>query len=288
LVLRFVDATGPVPALQAVLPMAVGSLLLLLALSLVTHRSRLALASGGLLVIGVVGAAPWLWPREFPEPSTADTVVLAANLEFGQGDLSEVVDLVRHHDVDALVLLEATSRTAEQVTEGPLADLLPHLSGQVRDDAGGTLVLTADPHLELADPPEGTFTQVAVRVQGSGGDWTLLAVHPAPPLLTTSERWRTDLAALQAWVEGRGEERLVLTGDFNASQGHPAFRALADGMVDAHREVGAGWVRTWPMESTVPPFIQLDHILVRGFEVHDAGVANVRGSDHRAVWARLG
>nr|WP_281496876.1 endonuclease/exonuclease/phosphatase family protein [Ornithinimicrobium sp. F0845] len=203
--------------------------------------------------------------------------------------MAEIVALVRQYDVDALVLLEATARTGDQVAHGSLSDLLPHVSGQVREDAGGTLVLTAEPHVELPDPPAGTFTQVAVRVQGAGGDadWTLVAVHPAPPLLTTSDRWRDDLAALQAWVEGHREGRLVLAGDFNASQGHPAFRALSDGMVDAHREAGAGWVRTWPMGSPVPPFIQLDHVLARGFAVQDAGVADLTGSDHRAVWARL-
>ena len=40
---------------------------------------------------------------------------------------------------------------------------------------------------------------------------------------------------------------LVLAGDFNASADHPGYRQVADGLVDAHRAVGAGWVRTWPL-----------------------------------------
>ncbi len=83
------------------------------------------------------------------------------------------------------------------------------------------------------------------------------------------------------------DEPLVLAGDFNASQAHPAFRLMADGLVDAHRAAGLGWVRTWPQGRRVPPFVQLDHVLERGFDVLHAGVVGVVGTDHAAVWARL-
>lgn len=324
---RFLDLTGPVPAIQAALPMALLSLLVLLVLSLVGREPVLAAATGLLLLVGAVGAAPWFWPHRAGPSADSDTVVLAANLEFGRGSMAEIVELVRERDVDALVLLEATPATAERLADSPLTQLLPHVSGTVRDDAGGTLVLTADPHVELADPPDSTFTQVAVRVEGpaSGGcsgeeqgrgrsdeqgwdrgearsgtvgagtdvdatvgqGWTLVAVHPAPPLVTTSSTWRADLKALEAWVAANDDDCLVLAGDFNASQAHPAFRALAATLTHAHRETGAGWVRTWPMGSRLPPFVQLDHVLARGFGVEEAGVADVPGSDHRAVWARL-
>lgn len=289
LALRFLDLTGPVPAVQSLLPLALGSLVLLLGLSLLRRCSSLALASGLLLTVGVVGSAPWFWPGHSSPPASSDTVVLAANLQYGQGEMTEIVELVRHHEADALVLLEATSGTADQIAAGPLGDLLPHVSGEVREDAGGTLVLTAAPHTALSDPPMGTFLQVAVQIEGVGpqGDWSLVAVHPAPPLLVTSERWRADLASLQAWVDGNDDDRLVLAGDFNASQAHPAFRAVAQDLVQAHREAGAGWVRTWPMGTALPAYIQLDHVLVRGFAVQDAGVADIAGSDHRLVWARL-
>jgi endonuclease/exonuclease/phosphatase (EEP) superfamily protein YafD len=58
-------------------------------------------------------------------------------------------------------------------------------------------------------------------------------------------------------------------------------------MTDAHRAAGLGWVRTWPMGSGVPPFIQLDHMLERGLQVVDAGTVTIADTDHRAIWARL-
>jgi len=79
---------------------------------------------------------------------------------------------------------------------------------------------------------------------------------------------------------------VVLAGDFNASADHPGYRQVAEGLVDAHRATGAGWVRTWPVgHRLAPPFVQLDHVLARGLTVTCAGSAPVEGSDHTSVWA---
>lgn len=59
-------------------------------------------------------------------------------------------------------------------------------------------------------------------------------------------------------------------------------------MTDAHRAAGRGWVHTWPQASAIPPFIQLDHVLVRRLGVVDAGQVTVPGTDHAMVWARVG
>jgi endonuclease/exonuclease/phosphatase (EEP) superfamily protein YafD len=62
---------------------------------------------------------------------------------------------------------------------------------------------------------------------------------------------------------------------------------MEEGLLDAHRATGGGWVRTWPQGRRIPRFVQLDHILVRGFSAVEAGVAPVRGTDHAAVWATV-
>jgi len=41
------------------------------------------------------------------------------------------------------------------------------------------------------------------------------------------------------------------------------------------------------MGSRIPPFIQLDHVLVHGLQVVDAGTVTIAHTDHRAIWARL-
>lgn len=78
-----------------------------------------------------------------------------------------------------------------------------------------------------------------------------------------------------------------MAGASNFSQAHPAFREVAAGMEHAHRAVAAGWVRTWPVGGPVPAFVQLDHVLGRGFAVVDAGLLGISGTDHRLTWARL-
>ena len=45
--------------------------------------------------------------------------------------------------------------------------------------------------------------------------------------------------------------------------------------------------RTWPTGLVIPPVIHIDHILIRGLSVVDAGTETIPGSDHAAVWARL-
>jgi endonuclease/exonuclease/phosphatase (EEP) superfamily protein YafD len=84
-----------------------------------------------------------------------------------------------------------------------------------------------------------------------------------------------------------------MAGDFNATAAHPAFRRFGDvGLRDAHREVGAGPVTTWP-RFAFPGLAQLDgwfhidHVLARGLAATDAGVVRIPGSDHDAVWAEL-
>jgi len=133
------------------------------------------------------------------------------------------------------------------------------------------------------------FDQPIVSIRRSSGQVALRAVHSLPPSPSETTQWRSGLADLQAWRELQPvNQPLVMAGDFNSSQSHPGFRQVAETMADAHRAAGQGWAPTWPQgRRVIRPFIQLDHVLVRGLGVVDAGVVHVPGTDHAAVWARL-
>jgi len=73
-----------------------------------------------------------------------------------------------------------------------------------------------------------------------------------------------------------GDEPVLLAGDMNLWG--PPIHAL---MGQWRRAVKG---KTWPAWR---PHSQLDHILVRGLSVLDAGVWPTSGSDHRPVWARV-
>lgn len=288
--LRWAD-TGAVAvvALQCALPVAGASLTLLLAIAMFARRWVIAAMTALLIVPMVWLASPWWFQEQGGVVVGARINVMSVNMLYGRADLAALEDAVRERRVDALVLLEITPDAVDRLDASDIPQALPHRSGQARTDAGGTMVLTAMPHQPVADVPDLVFDQVAVEVQGSDGGpdapWLLFGAHPAPPTLP---QWRGDLAALTTWA-GRADPQmpLVMAGDFNASSGHPAFRELEADLTDAHRATAAGWVRTWPSQSVVPAFVQLDHVLASGLQVIDAGTMPIPGSDHDAVWADL-
>ena len=283
-VLRWVDAPGPAPVVQALLVPAALTLPVLLVLAL--HRRRWPVVAGALVLGVVLGyvAAPWLGGPRLGR-SEGDLVVAAANLQFGAGDLADVEELVREQGVDVLVLAEASAATEEWLHGSWLEEQLPHRSGRSAEDAGGTLVLTRRPHEQLASPEGTGFDQVVVEVDGV----RVVGAHTFPPLMLSSARWRAELALVERWLQGVEDGPLVVAGDLNASTGHPALRDLmaTNGLLDAHQVAGRGWVRSWHVGSVVPGFVHVDHVLVRGRPVADAGTTRVGDTDHLAVWARV-
>ncbi len=185
------------------------------------------------------------------------------------------------------MLLEITPDALTRIEASGIPEMLPHPSGRPRADAGGTMIFTKEPHQEFSDVPASQFDQVAVEIERpSASPWLLLAAHPVPPTLAS---WSQELTDLRAWRNRQNADvPLVMAGDFNASSAHPGFRGLESGMTDAQRATGSGWVRTWPQESLLPTFVDLDHVLFRGFGVVTSGVTVIGNTDHAAVWARLG
>lgn len=305
--LPYVDADGLLPMLQALLPVAglVGLVVVVL-----TLLARMRLAA----LVAAVASLALLWPvlplssRPEPAPGAAPVRVMSLNVEFGQADPAAVVAAVREHRVDALVLLEMTPQHWAALSRAGLTQVLPHATGTTRPDAGGTVVAArrpltcpgARPGAEAACPsvrstPSGDidglgvgddpFDQVTARL----ADGTLVrGAHPFPPSPTLGMSWwRDGLGRLGQWARDHaGEPRLVVAGDLNAGDVHPLFREVTTGLTRGPR--GAlPWTRTWPLEYPVPPFVQIDHVLSRGFAVTDEGVLTVPGTDHAAVWAEL-
>ncbi|MFV0257326.1 MAG: endonuclease/exonuclease/phosphatase family protein [Acidimicrobiales bacterium] len=285
--LRWVDLTGPIPAVQALSPLIGLSLLVVVGGALALHRRALAGVAGAALLVMAATALPLVLGSSKPHED-GDLVILSSNLQFGGGSLADVEAAVDRLDVTVLVLLEVTPEAEAALDASTLSDRLPFRNGRSRTGPAGTMILTRHPQRPLADQPHLAFDQVAVEIDDPGGAWSLLAVHPLPPLLRESTHWRGDLDELTQWRARQDTDRLVIAGDFNASAAHPGFRELTAGMTDAHRAVGAGWVRTWPDGGLLGSgFVQIDHVVSRGVTTVDAGTVTVADTDHVAVWARL-
>lgn len=287
--LRWVDSTARVvPVAQAAFPIAGLGALLALVLAASIRSWRLCAAALIVAVLPGALAVQSLIPHTV-SAADSDEVIMVSNLEFGRADASAIVKEVRQRQVTSLVLVEVSPASWEALKTAGITTSLPHHLGRQSEDAGGTMILSAHP-LELIDDGRQPrrFDEPAARVKAPERPYVLHSVHPLPPQGRLVGRWREHLRDLEAWRAAQpADVPLVMAGDFNASSAHPGFRGVADTMTDAQRATGAGWVRTWPRGRPYPPFVQIDHVLVRRMDVVDAGTAVIPQTDHAAVWARV-
>lgn len=289
---RWLDfANTWVAALQAIVPIAGAGILTASAVAALLRRRRTALAGALASVCVLAVSAPSLWAvvhRPDASPRAGDLVVLSSNLQLGGADPRRIAATVDELDVDVLVLLEVTPEAEAALAAQGLRRRLPHAVGAAEPGASGTLVWSRHPLTPLPLPASSVrdLGQPAATVQTPAGPVTLRAVHPLPPTLPGP--WHASLTELGQWARSQPSGiPLVLAGDANATSDHPVLRAAAAGLVDAHAATGTGWP-TWPVGRTrLPPFAQIDHVLVRGCTPVAAGTGQLPGTDHAYAWARL-
>ena len=295
---RWLDqATFVVAVVQALVPVAGIVVVATTLVSAVARRRRTTLVGAVASVVVLVGAAPFVIPSGRADPGPDGIVVMSSNLQYGGADAVALTERGRALDVDILVLLEVTPSAVDLLRAAGLEAMLPFVSGHPRAGADGTMIRSRFPLTELPTPTfpgEVNLSQPVARVDLPGTSSTpagrpmlIRAVHPMPPTDPNLGFWRSSLDGLATWAHSQPDGiPLVLAGDFNASADHPGYRQVADGLVDAHRAVGAGWVRTWPLGRLwLPPFVQIDHVLARGLTVTGAGSEVIAGTDHALVWA---
>lgn len=278
------------PVVQSAFPFVGAVAIAWAALGFVFLRRRLAFVLPAVVVALVPAslAVGTLRPVTVAASPT-DEVVAASNLEFGAADPRSLLAELVGQKVSTLVLTEVTPEAAAAFDDAGGLAAFPHRVGRAQPGADGTVILSKHPLTAISEVHvPGLFDQPVGTVHVPAGDYTLRAMHPYPPTSRLVRGWHRQLGEAANWVAAQPSGTpLVLAGDVNSSAAHPAFRRLADGLLDAHGSTGAGWVRTWPQGRTIPPFVQLDHILVRDGQVVDAGTATIPGTDHALVWARL-
>ncbi|MGO4597868.1 endonuclease/exonuclease/phosphatase family protein [Terrabacter sp. 2RAF25] len=291
--LRWVDSTAYlVVVLQTAGPFVLIGLALLTVAALVLRRWAMALPVVVALAVAIAVAAPSFRASSTPK-ADPDLTVMSANVWIGSANANQLMDAVRFHAVDVLVLVEATPALVQRLDAEGAGDYFNQREGVARPGTfTGTLVLSryplsvrnagTDPAVE--DTPSA---QPELDVTAPNGTVRLKVAHPTAPLRGDTVEWRAGLRALQTWKERLdGDELVVMAGDFNADYGHPGLRDLAQGLEDAQRTDGQGWVRTWPFAGNrLPAFVQLDHLLSRGLTVVSAGQVAINRADHAAVWA---
>jgi len=286
--LRWVDTTAyPVVVLQTAAPFVAIGLLLLAVTTAALRRWWVLVPVGVALLVAAAQVVPAFVSHASPD-ATRDLTVMSSNLGAGRAQPTQLMDTVRFHAVDVLVLTEVTPAALEGLSRDGADSYFRHRAGDAEVDGyAGTMVLSRYPLREVAADLGGSPNrQPEVLVTLDGVELRVQTAHPAAPVPGQTAEWRAGLLALQAWKERQtGTGPILLVGDFNSSSANPGFRAVANGLDDAQRATGSGWVRTWPYAgSRLPPFVQLDHVLSRGLTVIDSGQVAMNGTDHAAVW----
>jgi endonuclease/exonuclease/phosphatase family metal-dependent hydrolase len=176
-----------------------------------------------------------------------------------------------------------------ELREAGLRRRLPNAIVSLRTGASGAAIYSRLPLRELAEDPVHPFRQSRAELTlPEGSHVRLVDVHPYPPGRGNVDIWEEALESLPTTAAG---VPWVLAGDFNATLDQSELRDVIDGGYrDAGEVAGEGLEPTWPAGAWARrlPGVTIDHVLAdRRLGIADYAVADLSGSDHRAVWALL-
>ncbi|MFF5766395.1 endonuclease/exonuclease/phosphatase family protein [Streptomyces tanashiensis] len=282
------DAVTPVPQLLSLLPWLTVPAGLAVLLAAAARRRALSLVA-----VVVLAATAWTLLPYGPDTTTAHGPVvarlrvLAANVEFSRATAALISTIRLEHP--HLVLVSECDPACGRALTTAFAAELPHHASVEGAGSTGSVLLSAYPLRDRAALPAAMGMPGATAEIGGRSVRVQLA-HPLPPLPRQVHRWKRELARVRDAAARHTGGPLLLAGDFNASQDHAALRAVLDAgrLHDAARLAGAARTPTWPAEGPLPPYVQIDHVLVSDdFTVRGVRFPHLAGTDHRAVLADL-
>ncbi|WP_432127095.1 endonuclease/exonuclease/phosphatase family protein [Streptomyces sp. bgisy082] len=286
---RLLDTDGitPVPQLLSFLPWLTVPAGLGLLLAAVARRRGLAFTAAVVLAATAWSSLPYTtWTTIGHGLPLARVRVLAANVEFGQAT-DALIAAVRRERPD-LVYVSECDRACGRALAAAFAAELPHRAAVEADGSAGSVLLSAHPLRDRRIIP-AAMGMPGATAEIAGRSVRVQLAHPMPPVPGQVDVWERELGRIGDFAAPRTGPTLI-AGDFNASQDHAAFRAiLKEGRLrDAAWAVRKSRAATWPAKGPVPPYVQIDHVLVSDeFSVDDVRFLDLAGTDHRAVLADL-
>lgn len=249
-------------------------------------RSRWIVATA-LVLLGV--QVWWLLPLVTAAEPAGDRrlVVASANLRFGEASAQDLLDLVRTHDVDVLVVVELTHPAERRIEDAGIGAVLPYRFVEADYGVQGAGIWSRLPLRGMRMEP-GLFSRtLRATVVAEGSPLALVAAHPVAPGVSDNSIWREEHAVLLDLVDSLPGDAM-LVGDLNATRDHAVLRRYeAAGFVDAADQAGAGFVPTFPVGRRVPPVVAIDHVLMRApaYVAESFDAVRISRSDHLAVVA---
>jgi hypothetical protein len=290
----FDSGNGTLIRIEALTPLAIpvyAVLVVWLGAGAAVQHGRWPQVAAAVLALALLGLHVWWFAPQVvgsnpgPAEGAPRVVVMNANLYEGRASAHGVVDAVRDHHVNLLVLEEITPQLLEEMDGLGLGDLLPHRMGEPDYMVAGTMI--------LADQPLTDHVRLRTVFQGWEATYdglTVLGVHPVAPVDPAG--WKADHAAILEQAEDDHADLIV--GDLNATADHEPMRALDDaGFRDAGELANVGWQPTWPANHVgvfplLPPLVRIDHVLI-GPDLASLGTRTVEipGTDHKALIATV-
>ena len=244
----------------------------------VALRGRDTVLRTSLVALAVVAVVRFggEWVSAPPAGDRSGGVLATAswNLELGAREGPAAAEAVATIDVDLIALQELGPDHARSIDANPTATAMyPHRALYPEAGVFGMGLLSRHPIVRAEYRQDPSLIEAVIDIDGQ--ELTVLDVHPLAgrldmagpiPVGFDSKKRDDSLRRIRARMEaaiGRGESVIVL-GDLNATPFEPGYLELAEGMHDAHAEVGQGPGWTWRpnrFEWAGMGVIRIDHAL---------------------------
>lgn len=266
-------------------------LALVLAIVAALARDWAALSLAALCSLGGVWVVVEPFASDPPrEACGVKLVVMAHNVHSGNQNTADAIEYIRQVNPDVVIALEVTRNWLLA-----LEALRPEFSvvvAEPREDNFGLAIVSRHEaaHATIVRPGDSGIGFAEAYFEVDGQRWSVLGIHPVPPLGFTWTRVRDEGLRFAAEWASKQPGPTVVAGDFNTTPYAASFRRLLQdgGLVDSRQ--GIAVAPTWPVASWIPCLmrIPIDHVL------HNSKVITVSrqlgpasGSDHLPVVATL-
>ena len=261
---------------------AVASFLLLL-FFIARKQFRIALLPASTLAYATANLLPLFIPMTQPTYTGSQHQVVGANLLKENHNFDIFVKYISEANPDVFLALEFTQHWQEGLRS--LHKNYPFRIEQPREDSFGIALFSRIPIAESSVPisTASALPMIVAKLSAAEGDFTLIGVHPPPPIGGQYSRSRnSQLAEITELVSSIEGPKIVL-GDFNITPWSPYFEKLLKETNLKNASRGFGIQPTWP---SAPKLFQIpiDHILVsKDVEVIKRDLGPNIGSDHLPV-----
>ena len=287
-------------------------LIILLPLTMLANRWRMAIRLGLLALLAVIWFGPFFQPASVSSVRSPAITVATFNAERARGgfgsdvSITDFIAWLDAHNVDILMLQETPADFTEPQYDA-LRERFPHVYSQTTAE-GGELrrsLLSVFPLQEVTSGDHFlraliNFENQEVAIYDIHFDWPFR--NQSRINIDTGSAWVNLMLKydemprnqqIDAFLETIAAERLpyIVGGDFNTSQHSIIYGDLTVLMKDSFREASSGLGATWPAEGfgvLVPPLLRIDYIWHdENFRATATTIGPRLGSDHFPYLATL-